>query len=112
MTSIFKIAGRLYGRAARSETAKSASRAFEAAKRAVVRETGIAQVRLRIALLKRKRTAHLTLLGKTVHRLIKNEVDPSTHPQVRAIIAVLGEIEYEIAEAEADLRRRAETPRK
>lgn len=106
MTSIFKIAGRLYGQAMRSETAKSASRAVEAAKRAVVRETGIAQVRLRVALLRRKRTAHLTLLGKTVHRLIKNEVDPSTHPQVRAIIAVLEEIEGEIAAEEEELGRR------
>jgi hypothetical protein len=106
MTSIFKIAGRLYGQAMRSETAKSASRAVGMAKRAVVRETGIAQVRLRIALLRRKRTAHLTLLGKTVHRLIKNEVDPSTHSQVRAIIAVLEEIEGEIAAEEEELGRR------
>lgn len=110
MTSIFKIAGRLYGQAMRSETAKSASRAVEAAKRAVVRETGIAQVRLRIALLRRKRTAHLTLLGKTVHRLVKNEVEPSTHPQVRTIIKVIGEIECEIAAEETEFRRRIERP--
>ena len=108
MTSIFKIAGRLYGRALRSETARNAARAADVVKRTVVREAGIAQMRLRITFLRRKHTIHLTLLGKTVHRLIKNEIDPSTHPQVRTIIAVLGEIECEIAAAEEELRRRAE----
>ena len=107
MTNIFKIAGRLYGRAARSDAVKSAVRSFDMAKRSVVREAGIAQMRLRITFLRRKHTVHLTLLGKTVHRLIKNEIDPSTHPQVRTIIAVLGEIECEIAAAEEELRRRA-----
>ena len=106
MTSIFKIAGRLYGRAMRSETMRNAARSADAVKRAVAREAGIAQMRLRIAFLRRKHTAHLALLGKTVHRLITNEVDPSAHPQVLAIIAVLGEIECEIAAAEKELERR------
>jgi len=110
MTSVFKIAGRLYGRAARSDAVKGAVRSFDIVKRTVAREAGIAQVRLRVLFLRRKLTAHLALLGKTVHRLIRNEVDPSAHPQVRIIIAVLGEIEREIAAAEEELRRRENSP--
>jgi hypothetical protein len=103
MASIFSIAGRLYGNLARSDAGRDTVRALEDARRAVMREAGVARVRVRIAILKRKRTVHLALLGKTVHRLITNEVDPGTHAQVDTIISVLGEIDREIAAEEGEL---------
>ena len=103
MANIFRIAGRLYGRLSLSDTAKSAGHAIDSAKKVVVREAMMARMRLRIAFFNRKYTGHLALLGKRVHRLVANGVDPGTHPQVREIISTLGSIEYEIAAAEAEL---------
>ena len=103
MAHIFRIAGRLYGRLSATDAAKTAGRALEAAKRAVVREASITRMRLRVAFFRRKHTGHLALLGKRVHRLVVNGVDPATHPQVSEIIRTLGSIECEIAAAEAEL---------
>ncbi len=103
MSNIFRMAGRLYGKLSATNTAKNAGRALDAARRAVVREASIARMRLRIAFFRRKHTGHLALLGKRVHRLVTNGVDPATHPQVSEIIRTLGSIECEIAAAEAEL---------
>ncbi len=103
MANIFRIAGRLYGRISSTDAAKNAGRALDTARRAVIREAGIARMRLRIAFFRRKHIGHLALLGKRVHRLVTNGVDPGTHPQVREIINTLGSIECEIAAAEAEL---------
>ena len=111
MASIFTIAGRLYGLAVRSDAGKGAARTVESARRAVVREAGLARIRLRIALIRKKYETHLALLGKRVHCLAKNGEDPSHHPQVLEIIGVLGIIEGEIAEAEEELRAASEAPR-
>ena len=111
MTSIFTIVGRLYGRAVRSDAGKGAARAVDVARRTVVRETRLARMRLRAALIRKKFETHLALLGKRVYRLIKNGEDPEYNPQVLEIIEVLGIIEGEIAAAEAELRAVSDAPR-
>lgn len=103
MGGFFTIAGRLYGRFLASGTGKGAARSVETTKRIIVREAGIARLRLRAAFLHRKHAGHLALLGKRVHRLVANGADPAAHPQVGEIIGVLGAIDAEIAAAEAEL---------
>lgn len=106
MANLFKIAGRLYGRAMLS---KPVNDTVKAAKKYVFTEMKLTDLKMRVALLKRKHQTHLTLLGRTVYRLMANEVDPAEHPQVRIILSVLAEIDGEIASAEQELvRRRAE----
>ena len=106
MANLFKIAGRLYGRAMRT---KPVSDTVKAANKYVFAEMKLTDLKVRAALLKRKHRAHLTLLGRTVYRLTANEVPPGGHPQVRNILTVLVEIDREITSAERELvRRRAE----
>ena len=109
--NIFKSAGRLYGRFLESEAGKSAARGAETLKRTIVREAEITRLRLRAALLRRKRSSHLALLGKRVHRIVTNGADPLTHPQVMEIIQVLGVIDSEVAAAEAELDAARTAPR-
>ncbi len=106
MANLFKIAGRLYGRALMTKPVRET---VKAAKKYVFAEMKLTDIKLRAAFLKRKRRAHCTLLGRTVYRLTVNEVNPANHPQVRTILAVLAEIDIEILAAEQELvRRRAE----
>ena len=106
MTNLFKIAGRLYGRAMVS---KPVSETVNAVKKYVLTEMKLTDLKVRAAVLKRKRRTHLTMLGRTVYRLTVNDVPPADHPQVRIILSVLTEIDSEIAAAERELvRRRAE----
>lgn len=108
MASLFRIAGRLYGRAVHS---KPVSSAVKATGKYVLTEMKLADLRLRVVFLKRKLKAHYTLLGRTVFRLTRNGIDPFSHHQVQTILRVLGEIEYEIAAAEEELRRRRASER-
>ncbi|MHB9028791.1 MAG: hypothetical protein ACYC9O_08480 [Candidatus Latescibacterota bacterium] len=103
MANIFRIAGRLYGRAVSSGPV---SATMKATKKYFLTEMKLTDIRLRAAFLKRKLKAHLTLLGRTVFRLTRNGIDPLNHPQVQTIFRVLGEIEYEIAATEGELQRR------
>lgn len=106
MANIFLVAGRLYGRAMHS---KPVTATVKATRKYVFAEMKLTDIRLRIAFLRRKFKAHLTLLGRTVYRITANGGDSMCHPQVQTIFRVLGEIEYEIAAAEGELeRRRAE----
>jgi hypothetical protein len=103
MANIFRIAGRLYGRAVSSRPVNAT---VKATRKYLLTEMKLTDVRLRVTFLKRKLKAHFTLLGRTVFRLTRNGVDPMNHPQVQTIFRVLGEIEHEIAAAEGELRRR------
>jgi len=109
--NIFKTAGRLYGLFLASEAGKNAARGAETLKRTIAREAEITRLRLRAVLLRRKRTSHLALLGKRVHRIVTNGADPLTHPQVMEIIQVLGAIDVEITSAEAELDAARTAPR-
>ncbi len=108
MASIFRAAGRLYGRAVSS---KPVSAAMKATGKYIITEMKIADIHLRVTFLKRKFRAHQTILGRTAYRLVRNGIDPMTHRQVQTIIRVLGEIENELAAAEDEVRRRREEER-
>lgn len=106
MANLFKIAGRLYGRAMQS---KPVSETVKVTRKYFFTEMKLTDIRIRIAVLKRKRTVHLTLLGRTVYRIIANGGDPPNHPQILNILSVLGEIDSEIDSSESEcVRRRAE----
>jgi len=108
MANIFKIAGRLYGRAMMS---KPVSETVKAMNKYVFAEMMLTDIKMRAAVLKRKRRTHLTMLGRTVYRLTVNDVPPGGHPQVGNILAVLAEIDEEIRLAEEELLRRREEER-
>jgi hypothetical protein len=103
MDNIFRIAGRLYGRAVSS---KPVSATMKATGKYILTEMKLTDIRLRVSFLKRKLQAHYTLLGRTMYRLTRNGIEPLNHPQVQTIFRVLNEIEYEIAAAEGELRQR------
>ena len=92
---------------------KPVSETMKVAGKYIFAEMKLTDIKVRAAFLKRKHRSHLTLLGRTVYRLSINEVRPADHPQVRNILSVLAEIDYEIMAAEQELvRRRAEERKK
>jgi len=101
--SIYRTMGRLAGQAMKNEAVNQTVRQTSAF---VYREMELAEVRIKIQLLGRKRAHHIRLLGKTVYRLTLNDVEPLTHPQVITIASVIGEIDTEIALASSELERR------
>ena len=105
MAQLFRIMGRLTGRAVRSQMF---DRAITSAAGYVVSEMRLADIRLKRTFLRQKRTRHVTLLGRTVYRLITNEVNPASDERVAAISRVLGEIDSEIEVVETELQRRKE----
>jgi len=103
MAHYIRVLGRLAGRAVRSHAFDGA---ITAAAGYVVSEFRLADLRAKSALLKRKNTNHLRLLGKTVFRLIQNDIDPCSDEHVIKIVNVLNEIGQEIAAVEEELKRR------
>ncbi len=108
MARLIRILGRLTGKAIRSH---AFDRAISVAADYVVTEMRLTDLRAKRTLLKRKRTNHLRILGRTVHRLLENGVEPMETDQVRTILRVLGEIEDEIGTVEGELERRQEAER-
>ena len=103
MASIFTIAGRITG----IFLAEPAiGRAVRSARDYVSEEMQLAQIRMRRELLKKKRERHLVILGRTIHRLIANGVDPFENPQVNTVIRVIGEIDFETETTEFELEKR------
>jgi hypothetical protein len=72
----------------------------------IYREMELAEIRIQIQLLEKKRAHHIRLLGKTVYRLSLNGVEPFSHQQVTTIASVIDEIDTEIASASSELERR------
>jgi len=103
MINLFKVAGRLAGRALRSQ---AFNRGMTVAAGYIVSEMKLTDVRAKRTLLRRKRTNHLILLGRTVYRLILNDVDPLRDDHIHKIVRVLGEIDMEISMIEDELQRR------
>ena len=103
MAHYIRILGRLAGHAVRSH---AFDRAVTAAAGYFASELKLADLRAKSALLKRKKTNHLRLLGKTVFRLIQNDIDPLSDEHVIKIVNVLNEIGQEIATVEEELKRR------
>lgn len=72
----------------------------------VLSEIRLTDLKAKRALLKRKYENHLRLLGKTVHRLIQNDIEPIGEDHVIKIVRVLDEIKLEITGVEEELERR------
>ena len=103
MVNLFKVAGRLAGRALRSQ---AFNRGMTLAAGYIVSEMKLTDVRAKRTLLKRKRANHLILLGRTLYRLVLNDVDPLRDDHIHKIVHVLGEIDIEISMIEDELQRR------
>jgi len=100
---VLRTMGRFTGYLIRSH---AIDRAVSAATKYALREIKCTDIRLKIALLRKKREHHLTLLGRTVYRLFINEQDPLTDNHIHTITIVLSEIDTELEQACAELARR------
>lgn len=108
MAQIFRIVGRLAGKAIKSHMF---DRAFASAAGYVLSEMRLTDIRLKRKFLIQKRDRHYTLLGRTVYRLIINEVNPESDERVSAVSRVLDEIDIEIEMVDSELKRRKEYER-
>ncbi|MFC1537875.1 hypothetical protein ACFL6H_00495 [Candidatus Latescibacterota bacterium] len=111
MARIFRTLGRLTGYAIRSQTfdkALSKTAAF------LQTEIKLADVKLKLKLLRRKRIHHLKLLGKTIYRLHLNEVEPIDNNHTHTISRVLREIDMEIEDTneQLEIKKRQEQEKK
>lgn len=105
MAQYMRIMGRLAGRAIRTQVVDQAIRK---ASIYITSEIRLADIRMRLKILRQKRTRHLTILGRTVYRLIVNEVNISGNERIDMLIRVLSEIDSEIEATEESLRQRVE----
>jgi len=105
MATIFRIMGRLTGRALSSHVI---DRAITAATSYVVTEMRLADLKLKRTILRRKRTRHLTILGRTVYRLTLHDINPASDERVIRLSQVLDEIEQQIDSTEKELSLRME----
>ncbi|MFC1511901.1 hypothetical protein ACFL5H_01740 [Candidatus Latescibacterota bacterium] len=104
MSTIFRIMGRFAGHAMRSH---AINMVVNRASRRVYREMLLADIKIKLGLLRRKRTHHLHLLGRTVYRLASsNNGEPFDDTHTSTITRVLCEIDLEIDEAAGELERR------
>lgn len=108
MAPFFSIMGRLAGQAIK---AHAIDRAVATAAGYIASEARLAEVRLRLAILRRKRTRHLTILGRTVYRLLANDINPYGDERVVTLSRVLREIDGEIDAVEHELQYKIELER-
>jgi hypothetical protein len=105
MASIFTIAGRLTGKLLKQPSVAGVVRT---ARQTIYSEIQLSEIRLRLAVLKKKRKRHHTILGRVIFRLISNNVAPFENPQVNTTLIVLREIDLEIEAVEGELTRKIE----
>ncbi len=108
MAYIMRILGRVAGRAVRSGVF---DHVLTVAAGIVISEMKVVDLRARRTILRRKFTTHKHLLGRTVYRLMVNDIPPAQHGAVEQIIRVMDEIGTEIGMVDEELRRRRETGR-
>jgi len=109
MAGFFTTMGRLTGYALRSHAVDSA---ITKSVNYVLSEMKLADIRLKKSLLKKKRTRHLYLLGKTVYRLSLNDINPVKDNHTHTITRVLREIDMEIEEVNNELQLRKQSEQK
>ena len=105
MAHYFRILGRVI-RSHAFERAVTVTTAY------VVSEMRLADLKVKRAIIKRKHSNHLRLLGKTVFRLHKNNIESLNDEHITRIIRVLDEIKVEIDIVEQELKRRLEIERR
>ena len=103
---LFRIMGRFTGYVLRSHVI---DRAVTKTANYVFSEMRLADIRMRLILLRQKRNHHLSLLGKTFYRLSINNIDPLQDEHTRTISRVLSEIDTEIEQVNAELERRKQS---
>ena len=103
MTKFFITLGRLTGRAIKTHTFE---KAVSKSAKYLLSEMRLADIRLKLKLLRQKRARHLRLLGKTVYRLTLNEIEPLKDKHIQTITRVLREIDIEIEQVNSELERR------
>ena len=106
MANFFRTMGRLTGYALKSH---AVDRVITKAGSYILSEMRLADIKLKLKLLRHKRTRHLKLLGKTVYRLCANDIDPFKDEHTKTITRVLREIDIEIKEVDAELQRRKQS---
>ena len=106
MAQFFRALGRFTGYVVRSH---ALDKAFSKTVNYIHSEIKLADVKLKLKLLRQKRTHHLELLGKTVYRLSVNNVEPFNDKNTQTITRVLREIDMEIEEVNNELERRKQS---
>jgi len=99
----FRTMGRLTGYVLRSHVI---DKAIATTANYVFSEMRLADIRIKLKLLRQKRNHHLYLLGKTFYRLSTNNIDPMHDEHTLTISRVLREIDLEIEQVNAELARR------
>lgn len=105
MASIFRIMGHAAGRALKHQAVNTAVRKTSSF---MYREMALADIKLKLRLLEKKRAHHIRLLGRTVYRLTSNDIPPLDDSHTQTIVRVLREIDLEIGAASEELARRNE----
>ncbi len=109
MAAFFRVMGRFAGRALRSHAMDTVVMKVSGY---VLSEMRLADIKLKLRLLRQKRTHHISLLGKTVYRLVNNDINPFNDSHTRTISNVLREIDLEITAMEEELKHREEFERR
>ncbi len=103
MAYFLRVVGRLARQALRSH---AVNRAMAKVAGYVLSEMKLADIKLKRKLLQQKRNRHLNLLGKTIYRLIINDIEPFTNKHTQTVTRVLREIDMEIEAVNDELERR------
>ena len=99
MAGLMRTLGRFAGHVMKTQ-------AFETASKFIAFEMKLADLRIKIRLLKQKKRRHLLILGRTIYRLKLNGFEIIENPQVDTLIRVIIEIETEIDIFKNELTRR------
>jgi|GEM_PF-3025157 hypothetical protein len=111
MARLFRTIGRLAGYAVRSQ---AFDKALAKTADFLHTEIKLADIKLKLGVLRKKRQNHLKLLGKTVYNLHTNEIEPFNDTHTQTISRVLREIDMEIEQTDEQLeiKKRQEQERK
>ncbi len=111
MAHLFRTMGRLAGYAVRT---KAFDKALSKTADFMQTEIRLADIKLKLSVLRRKRQNHLKLLGKTIYHLRANDIEPFDDTHTQTISRVLREIDMEIEETAEllETKKRQEQARK
>jgi hypothetical protein len=99
MAGLMRTLGRFTGHVMKTQ-------AFNTASKFIAFEMKLADLRIKIRLLKQNKRRHLLILGRTIYRLNLNGVEITENSQVNTLIRVITEIQTEIDIFKNELIRR------
>ncbi|MBA7579404.1 hypothetical protein ES708_21274 [subsurface metagenome] len=109
MAYFIRAMGRVTRRAMKSHVF---DRALTSAAEYIISEIKLADLKAKRAFFKRKRADHLNLLGRTVFRLILNDVETLNNERILKISQVIDDINHEILAVDGELERRRQQEKK